>query len=120
MMAMDDDFNTARALAALYDLAREINIYLHGDVGLEAGIIKLAATTYEQLGENVLGLFGRSCQQAGADLVDALMELIITVRQEARQRKDWHTADVIRDRLKALGVIIEDTPHGSRWKRSQG
>lgn len=119
--AMDDDFNTARAIAALYDLAREINTYLHAGSGLEAGVIKLAATTYEQLGEHVMGLLGRTEQQAaGANLEDALMELIITMRQEARQRKDWATADAIRDRLKALGITLEDTPHGPRWKKNQG
>ncbi|NLW07775.1 MAG: cysteine--tRNA ligase [Clostridia bacterium] len=118
--AMDDDFNTARAIAAFYELAREINTYLHGGAALEAEVIELATATYEQLGEDVLGLLGRSQQQASAELVDSLMELIISVRQEARQRKDWATADAIRDRLKDLGIIIEDTPHGSRWKRSQG
>lgn len=116
--AMDDDFNTARALAALYDLSREINTYLHGEAGLDPGVLELAATTFEQIGEDVLGLFGQSRRQADDDLLASLMDLIISIRQEARQRKDWATADAIRGRLKSLGITLEDTPYGPRWKRS--
>ncbi|WP_156276231.1 cysteine--tRNA ligase [Neomoorella glycerini] len=116
--ALDDDFNTARALAALYDLAREINSYLGGTARPEAGVVNRAATVFEELGENVLGLFGRPQQQLDDALLEGLMDIILSIRQEARQRKDWATADAIRDRLKALGIILEDTPHGSRWKKS--
>jgi len=46
-----------------------------------------------------------------------LLSLIIDIRQEARKRKDWATADRIRDGLKELGIILEDTPRGVRWKK---
>ncbi|WP_258358986.1 cysteine--tRNA ligase [Moorella sulfitireducens (nom. illeg.)] len=118
MAALDDDFNTARALAVLYDLAREINTYLAGMTGQEAGVVSKAATVFEELGENVLGLFGSPRQQADDNLLDGLMDIILSIRQEARQRRDWATADAIRDRLKDLGIILEDTPRGTRWKKS--
>lgn len=53
----------------------------------------------------------------GSGLVEGLLELIIEIRQQARQKKDWATADRIRDGLKELGVILEDTPQGVRWKK---
>lgn len=118
MAALDDDFNTARALAALYDLAREINSYLAGTARPDTGAVIKAATVFEDLGENVLGLFGRPHQQVDDALLEGLMDIILSIRQEARQRKDWATADAIRDRLKGLGIILEDTPRGPRWKKS--
>ncbi|WP_141264081.1 MULTISPECIES: cysteine--tRNA ligase [unclassified Neomoorella] len=118
MAALDDDFNTARALAALYDLAREINSYFAGTARPDTGAVIKAATVFEDLGENVLGLFGRPHQQVDDALLEGLMDIILSIRQEARQRKDWATADAIRDRLKGLGIILEDTPRGPRWKKS--
>ena len=50
-------------------------------------------------------------------LTEGLVQLIIKIRQEARSKKDWSTADTIRDGLKELGIILEDTPQGVRWKK---
>ncbi|MBC7324947.1 MAG: cysteine--tRNA ligase, partial [Moorella sp. (in: Bacteria)] len=118
LAALDDDFNTARALAALYDLGREINTFLAGAGRPGAGVLQRAAAVFEQLGEDVLGLFGRPHQQLDDALLGGLMDVILDIRQQARQRKDWAMADAIRDRLKALGIILEDTPDGPRWKRN--
>ncbi len=115
--AMDDDCNTARALAALYDLAREINTYLATTSCPEPGAVQAATRILEQLGGDVLGLFGRQEQGLDSALLAGLMDLIITIRQEARQRQDWATADTIRDRLRELGLTLEDTPRGTRWKK---
>jgi len=53
----------------------------------------------------------------GAELVDALLDLIVALREDARKRKDFATADRIRDALEAVGVVLEDTRDGVRWKR---
>jgi len=123
--AMDDDFNTALAVAALFDLAREVNtcrnvISQSGAPGIAGSTKELLAQvqdTFITLG-GVLGLFEKK-EAAGSDdsLAEQLMELIIQIRQEARQKKDWPTADAVRDRLGALGIVLEDTPQGIRWKK---
>ncbi len=124
--AMDDDFNTSLAVASLFDLAREANAFgkvisenagkaLHMSVK-EA--LEQSRDKFSELGE-VLGLFEDS-GASGKDesgLVDALMDLIIQIRQEARAKKDWTTADAIRNKLGEVGIIIEDTPQGVRWKQ---
>ena len=57
-------------------------------------------------------------QAADEKLVTALMDLLLGLRQTARERKDWATADSIRNGLQAAGIVVEDSPQGPRWKRS--
>ncbi len=123
--AMDDDFNTALALAALFDLAKAANSFTH-DPGFrpEGASLRLVADASETLAglAAVLGFrleAGASKQSAnGNRLVEGLLELVLELRQAARRDKDWATSDLIRDRLGRLGVTVEDTPHGPRWKLS--
>ena len=121
--AMDDDFNTALAIGVMFGLAKEINIYhskvTGGKAGLDAGALEQAGQIYEQMA-NVLGILQANdavAQDGNAELVDALMDIIIEIRQEARKKKDWATADQIRDKLAAAGIVLEDSPQGVRWKR---
>lgn len=122
--AMDDDFNTALALAAIFDLAREVNSFCQevergGVAGLavvEAG--KEAIDTFAEL-VGVLGLEKEEKEVNTSGLVEGLISILIEVRQEARQRKDWATADKIRDRMKELGIVLEDTPTGVRWRMEE-
>lgn len=124
--AMEDDFNTALAVASLFDLARDINTFIgnlasHAGQGLPASVRQVLEETrdkYLQLG-GVLGLFENrgSAADGGSEMVEKLMDLIIEVRQEARAKKDWAIADAIRNKLGELGIILEDSPQGVRWKR---
>ncbi len=121
--AMDDDFNTALALATLFDLARDNNGHLANLRGKvltpeDGTSLSQAAETLGKLGK-LLGLFERKLETVEADhgLADGLMEIIISIRQQSRQKKDWATADQIRDELGALGIVLEDSPQGVRWKR---
>ena len=111
--AMEDDFNTALAIAAIFDFCRLVN-----------GHIKDAA---KDIVDEVVELFDSfdsviACiapkEQADDGLTDALMDLIIEIRQNARKNKDWATADAIRDKLKDMGIVLEDGADGVRWKRS--
>ncbi len=125
-LAMDDDFNTALAIAVLFDLAREVNTFRNALGGL--GMQNIAGSTRDLLSQvrdtfialgGVLGLFEKS-ETTGSDdnLTEQLMDLIMQIRQEARKKKDWPTADAIRDRLGELGIVLEDTPQGVCWKKS--
>lgn len=120
--AMDDDFNTSLAIAALFDLAREANSFIKGisqvgSIHKEVGDgLKGVLHTFDELGK-VLGLFETKETKDDDGLVEKLMQLLIDIRQEARAKKDWATADEIRNRLNELDIIIEDSPHGARWKK---
>lgn len=119
--AMDDDFNTAQAIAVLFDLARDVNTFISNSGHLaETEFIYLmtrAEDAFVELG-GILGLFAqKEDSNADRELAENLMELVIKIRQQARQKKDWGTADLIRDCLQEIGIIIEDTPQGPRWKK---
>lgn len=127
--AMDDDFNTALAISIFFELAKEINIFVgkfNGKVSAPVKELMDKAHGLVKDFNSVLGTFkedkltGRLLiESAAADdqLTEGLLQLIIKIRQEARGRKDWATADTIRDGLKELGIILEDTPQGVRWKK---
>jgi cysteinyl-tRNA synthetase len=109
--AMDDDFNTADAIACLFNIVREYNMNIN-----EKSPLKLIKETKELLLDlgNVLGLFRKFSDET---LLDEEIEQKIKERQEARKAKNYALADKIRDELKAQGIILEDTPSGVRWKR---
>ena len=118
--AMDDDFNTALAISQMFGLAKEINRY-HQEVergaAFDAANFKKAADAYHAMAA-IIGIFEQEEAAADDGLTDALMNLIIGIRQEARAAKNWAVADKIRDGLKEAGVVLEDTPTGVRWKRA--
>ena len=110
--AMDDDLNTPRALAALFDLAREINR------GRDAGWdITGAQDTLRRLG-GILGLTFQGRDSFAEDHLAAkpFIELLLSTREELRRAKQFALADNIRDGLDRQGVIVEDTPQGTRWE----
>jgi len=109
--AMDDDFNTADAIASLFDIVRDFNIGVNENSSRR--IVTQTKDILVSLGD-VLGLFGKF---AKAQLLDEEIEQKIKERQEARKAKNYALADKIRDELKAQGIILEDTPSGVRWKR---
>ena len=121
--AMDDDFNTALAIGTMFGLAKEINIYhskvTGGNLPVAAAALEQAAGAYEQMAD-ILGILqadSAADQEGNDELVNELMEIIIGIRQEARKNKNWATADQIRDKLSAAGIVLEDSPQGVRWKK---
>lgn len=119
--AMDDDFNTALALANMFDLTKKINIYhqsvLAGEVSADKENIAKILDIYNEM-VDILGILqGNEKNPQDDKLVDDLMNIIIDIRQAARKNKDWAAADKIRDSLNEIGVVIEDSPTGPRWKK---
>lgn len=118
--AMDDDLGIPQAVALLFDLGRETNALLNS--GRPAGRATLEAIDqlYRELGGDVLGIIPEHLAQAvGSELVAGLLRLLIDMRQEARQARDWARSDSIRDRLAEMGVTLEDGPDGTRWRLSR-
>ena len=107
--AMDDDFGTAQATAALFDLAREIN----RGVEENADVAEARATLRELAG--VLGLTLAE-PEAAEGVTAEYVESLLAARREYREAKQFREADEIRDKLAELGVVIEDGPQGSTWK----
>ncbi len=115
--AMNDDFNTPQAFAVLFDASRQINAKLSR---ADEGYLAAAKAFFDDLAGDVLGIIGTVQGSTHDDtaLLDGLVELVSEQRHEARTRRDFATSDAIRDRLAELGLVLEDTPDGVRWKRS--
>jgi cysteinyl-tRNA synthetase len=115
--AMDDDFNTAGALAALFDMSRDINRFLNSDAPVSRGTLASIDRIFRDLGGDVLGLIpdDLGAQEGTADLASNLMALLVDLRNEYRTNKEYDKADAIRDRLVMLGVVLEDYPGGTNW-----
>ena len=130
--AMSDDFNTALAITYMFELSKEIGNY-YGEftagkilpVKIDGDIILRVQAIYMEMAE-IIGIFEQPVsrekdEEKSADepeLVNALMKIILSLRQDARAAKNWSTADKIRDELKAAGIVVEDTPQGATWKRA--
>ena len=117
--AMDDDFNTARAIGAMFEMAHVLNSFTssadHQDMGNKNAVAQ-AVETLRELGE-VLGFFmDTSARNNDERLTLVVLELLAQLRREARQEKDYPLADHIRDRLEAMQVQAEDTPEGTRFR----
>ena len=123
--AMDEDFNTAGALGAIFKCVGEVNQFLAATEGLSSDKRgSVLGQAYKSLVEvcSVLGIYAEEevANDAHAALTEQLMNLILDVRQDARQRKDWETADKIRDQLEALNVELQDSRAGTTWKIIRG
>ena len=117
--AMNNDIGTPQAIAAIHESVREGNAALAQ--GNKDRVARILAETEKML--DILGLNPRSEQWRTAgddtglrDTVDALVSVVLEQRQAARARKDYATADAIRDQLAAAGIVVEDTPQGTRWE----
>jgi len=109
--SMDDDFNTAAALAAIHDMVREVNTLVTDDKLLaddQAAVLDAVAKF-----NSVLGIFGGEDGEA----LDANVEALIKERQQARANRDFARSDAIREQLVAMGITLEDTKDGVRWRR---
>jgi cysteinyl-tRNA synthetase len=109
--AMDDDFNTPRALAAMISFAKETEPYATKNIGRSS--VERILQTFDYFG-GIFGIF-RPMDNQQDIAFDGLLNLLLKIREEARKRGDWATADTIRNSLTELGLGLEDTAAGARW-----
>lgn len=107
---MDDDFNTANGVSVLFDLSKLSNLYLM-EKNTSAEVIRSFLNEFEIL----FGVLGLSLTDE--ELLDEEVEELIEKRAQARKERNFKLADEIRDQLKEMNIVIEDTPQGIRWKR---
>lgn len=110
--AMDDDINTAGAIASLFDLSHAVN----SAVDAETAPSKAAAERAHEVLMELSGVLGILQKRADRTL-DSEVEALIAQRTQARKDKDFKTADEIRDKLTEMGIILKDTPNGVTWSR---
>ncbi|MEE8366561.1 MAG: cysteine--tRNA ligase [Gammaproteobacteria bacterium] len=118
--ALKDDFNTANAVAVLFDLVREINrtkAEKMGDVDSLASLLRYLAGIIGLL-QSDPEVYLKSMVAGSSDLADEIVEAMVQQRLEARNNKDWAAADRLRDELSAAGITIEDSNEGTRWRRT--
>ena len=124
--AMDDDFNTGGAVGVLFELATAINRHLDveqldGKGNAPSAILPAAAVQTVRSLAKILGVFERppATAQAGGQIIDDLMKVLIDVRAEARRSKQFQLGDLVRDRLAALKIKLEDRPDGTVWRKEE-
>ncbi|WP_289759815.1 cysteine--tRNA ligase [Lactobacillus taiwanensis] len=110
--AMDDDFNVQNALSVMYDFTSTLNTHLQEDK-----VDKPALKRAKKILIDWLEIFGVNFNENQAE-DDTDIEKMISERDAARKNKDWAESDRLRDRLQARGIVIEDTPQGTRWHRA--
>ena len=108
--AMDDDINVQNGIAVVYELAKYANVYAQ-----QPTVVKGAVESLQTLLQDLVAVFG--IKLAVATIADEEIEVLIEKRNQARQAKDFALSDQIRDDLKAQGIILEDTPQGTRYRK---
>jgi cysteinyl-tRNA synthetase len=115
--SLDDDFNTAGAIGTLFEVIRTINLAVAHGQAVTPVFLNNAMYFLEHC-DKVLGIIGlENLKNESSEPGDAGIDEMVTAREEARNNRDFASADAIRDELAARGIAIEDTPQGARWKR---
>ena len=109
--AMDDDFNASNGITALFDLVKSLNRYLELEVTSQ-GVLSL----YDKVLHDLLAVFGLDLEDK-SNSIDQEIEALIEERRQARANKEFARSDAIRDQLKEQGILLDDTPQGTVWKR---
>lgn len=116
IQAMDDDLNVQNGITVVYEIAKEVNVYSASTAPAAATLIALRTLLQE-----LLQIFGIKLTDGETEHQkdDQQIEDLIAQRDVARAQRDFARSDALRDELKERGIILEDTPQGTRWKRNE-
>lgn len=112
--AMDDDFNTAAAIGVVFDAVKAINTWLKESPVLSAKAVEESESFFRDI-DQIMGIVGLQAQSGDREAEE--IEALIAERKKTRSAKDFKRSDAIRDELTARGILLEDTPEGTKWKR---
>jgi cysteinyl-tRNA synthetase len=113
--AMNDDMNTPKLIAELFDAVRIINSVKENHLSLTQSDIELLKINFRLFFFDILGLLPEEKSAGNNEITDGLMKMIIEMRNDAKINKNWAVADAIRNHLAALGITIKDTKEGAVW-----
>ncbi|RLG48042.1 MAG: cysteine--tRNA ligase [Thermoproteota archaeon] len=114
--SMDDDFNTPKAIAVLFEMAKEMNRFASDHDSINREIMEKVLSIYRELG-SVLGILEeKPRKEAEIEFVENLIQIIVDIREELRKMKAYDISDRIREELRKTGIELQDTPEGPRWK----
>ena len=116
---MDDDFNTAEAVAVLFDMAKKINSYKEGVISissLDEETYTELKTTFTAFIKDILAIDKEEKQDS--NITEGLMELILDLRKDVRAKKDFAASDKIRDQLLKVGIQVKDGKEGTTWTKN--
>jgi cysteinyl-tRNA synthetase len=116
--AMNDDLSTPLVIAALFDAARIVNNVADGRESLNACDVDMLRSIFATFTGDILGLVPEEKTVKDSSLEASLVELILKMRREAREQKDWARSDAIRDALDKMGITIKDNKEGTNWRKS--
>jgi cysteinyl-tRNA synthetase len=118
--SMNDDFNTPGAIAALFDMSREVNTLLNSGEALTRGALEAMDTAYRRLAGEALGVLADDMgeEEGVAGLSNELIGLLVETRIKLREARQWALADEIRDRLLVMGIQLQDGAAGTTWTRA--
>ena len=114
--AMNDDFNTPVLVAHLFDAAKSVQLVNSGRETISESDKKILTFALNEFVFEVLGLTVLSESKENNESLDTVMELVLQMRQQARENKDWTTADAIRDKLNEAKIVVKDDKEGATWK----
>jgi cysteinyl-tRNA synthetase len=118
--AMDEDINTPGAIAALFDLSKEVNTLLNSGQEISKKCLEDIDKLYQELAGNILGIIPKTFEsekKGEADVLDNVMRVLIDTRNELRKAKQWQLSDFIRNKLTEIGIALDDKPDSTAWKR---
>jgi len=117
---MDDDFNSPKAIAVIYDFVKEVNTVLASGNGLSREFYEGALEFLKRTADGVLGILRMEKKEsADTGLENELIELLIKLRIDAKKEKNYPLSDKIRNELNALGITLQDTKEGSTYKKNR-